>query len=173
MSSSQFKAPILNFNNNLWGYHFPVPEDIARNFIDGTNRRVICTIEGSIKIHSALMGSKTGWFILLNKKLVQELKHIPEISVVLEKDHSEFGMEMPEELEVLLDQDEVGKSLFMSLTPGKQRNLIYIVSKVKNTNSRLNKALAIVHHLKKVNGALDFKMLNETIKYYNNLGKLH
>lgn len=119
------------------------------------------------------MGSKTGWFILLNKKLVQELKHIPEISVVLEKDHSEFGMEMPEELEVLLDQDEVGKSLFMSLTPGKQRNLIYIVSKVKNTNSRLNKALAIVHHLKKVNGALDFKMLNETIKYYNNLGKLH
>jgi hypothetical protein len=57
------------------------------------------------------------------------------------------------------------------LTKGKQRGLIYIVTKVKNTNSRLNKSLAIIEHLKDVKGNLEYKMLNEKIKYYNNLDK--
>ncbi len=171
MSAATFTAPILNFNSKLWGYHFPVPEDIARRYTDGNNRRVKCTINGQIKIQSALMGSKSGWFILLNKELVTKLNHPEEITVTMEKDTSEYGMEMPEELAVLLDQDEEGRKHFDALTPGKQRNLIYIVNKVKNTDSRLNKALAIVHHLKEVNGQLDFKMLNETIKHYNNRHK--
>jgi uncharacterized protein YdeI (YjbR/CyaY-like superfamily) len=77
---------------------------------------------------------------------------------------------MPEELQVLLDQDDMGNELFHALTKGKQRSLVYLVSKVKNSNSRLNKSLAIIEHLKDVKGKLDYRMLNEKIKYYNNLG---
>ena len=89
----------------------------------------------------------------------------------MEKDLSEYGHEMPEEMQVLLDQDEVGSGYFYGLTKGKQRGLVYIVTKVKNINSRLNKSLAILEHLKDVKGKLDYKMLNEKIKYYNNLDK--
>lgn len=70
----------------------------------------------------------------------------------------------------MLDQDEQGNELFHALTKGKQRSLVYLVTKVKNSDSRLNKSLAIIEHLKDVKGQLDFKMLNEKIKYYNNLG---
>ena len=75
---------------------------------------------------------------------------------------------MPIELQELLYQDPEGSNYFESLTPGRKRNLIHIVSVVKNTNSRLNKALAIVHHLKEFEGKLDFKILIQTIKHYNN-----
>ena len=69
----------------------------------------------------------------------------------------------------MLDQEETAKEIFESLTPGKQRTLIYIVLKVKNTDSRIRKALAIVEHLNESKGDLDFKRLNVLIKHYNNL----
>lgn len=153
----------------LWNYTLPVPEDIAKQFIEGTNRRVVCTLNKSITIHSALMSSGQGWFIMINKSVRDQLglRSGEKIKVEIKKDTSEYGMEMPEELSVLLEQDEQGNKYFHSLTPGKQRNLIYIVNKVKNTNSRLNKALAIVHHLKTAKGKLDFKELNVVIKDFN------
>ncbi len=171
----EFTSKLETFDGNLWGYHFHVPDEIAEKFIEGNNRRVITTVNQSIELRSALMGSKTGWFIMMNKPTVTKHQlHVGvELQVRLEKDSSKYGMEMPEELLVLLDQDEEGDKLFHELTPGKQRSLIYIVSKVKNTNSRLNKALAIVHHLKEVQGKLDFKRLNETIKMYNQMRKLN
>lgn len=166
-----FKSFVSNFNSKLWGHHIIVPQSITEHFIDGDNRRVIVKINGSAKLRSALMPiNKVESFILINKEVRTKLglSQGDEVTIEIEKDHSEFGMDVPEELSVLLDQEPEANNFFEELTPGKQRSLIYIVSKVKNTNSRLNKALAIVHHLKEVNGKLDFKMLNETIKYYNN-----
>ncbi len=118
--------------------------------------------------------NKVESFILVNKEVRTKLSLTEgdEATIEVAKDHSKYGMDMPEELSVLFDQELEAKTFFEKLTPGKQRALLYLVTKVKNTNSRLNKALAIVHHLKEVNGKLDFKMLNETIKYYNSRDKL-
>ena len=76
-------------------------------------------------------------------------------------------MPMPEELQVMLDQEPAAAAVFDLLTSGKKRSLIYLVSKVKSVPSRINKALAIVEHLKTCGESLDFKALNELIKYYN------
>ncbi|WP_317194657.1 YdeI/OmpD-associated family protein [Algoriphagus lutimaris] len=91
------------------------------------------------------------------------------LSIFIESDFSEFGHKLPEEFQVLMDQDEEGSKYFKSLTPGKQRSLVYLVTKVKNPESRVKKSLAIMHHLRLSKGKLDFKQLNELIKYYNNL----
>lgn len=85
-----------------------------------------------------------------------------------QKNSSEYGLEMPEELAMVLEQDEEAKSYFDELTKSKQRSLIYIVLKVKNTDSRVRKALTIAAHLQQSKGTLDFKKLNEWTKYYNN-----
>jgi len=173
MEKTSFKAVLENFDTKLWQYHFPVPENIAQKFIEKENRRIIGQIK-NIRFHAALMKSKDYWFILINQKLREQLglQEGDCIIMEIEKDHSEFGHEMPAELQILLEQDDEGNQFFRSLTKGKQRSLVYIVTKVKNTNSRLNKALAIVDHLKEVQGKLDFRLLNEKIKYYNNLAKL-
>ncbi|QNL22981.1 YdeI/OmpD-associated family protein [Hyphobacterium sp. CCMP332] len=169
--TDQFNSRVENFNTNLWGHHFIVPEEIAKKYIEGDNRRVICTLNGIKKVRAALMPSKNGWYILLNKKVRSELEIEEEskISVLIEKDRSEFGMDVPEEFIEVMGQEELAWERFQQLTPGKQRTLIYIVNKVKNTDSRIRKALAIAHHLKEMKDVPDFKRINELIKYYNNL----
>lgn len=171
---TEFITQLKKFNSPLWGYHFPVPNEIANKFIEGNNRRVICVINLYHKMQCALMPGKEGYFILMNKNLVDKLKLNLEqqVKLSLEKDHSEYGHEVPESFQALLEQDEKGRKYFDALTPGKQRSLIYIVGKVKNIDSQLNKGMAILDHLKATNGNLDFKQLNALIKRYNQRSKL-
>lgn len=133
------------------------------------HKRVVCTVNGSIQLHSALMPMGEGSYIMINKANREKLglKEGDKVTIELEKDSSEYGMPMPESLQVMLDQDEEGSQYFHSLTPGKQRSLIYIVSKVKSLDKQINKSLAILDHLKDVQGRLDFRMLNTKIKEYN------
>ncbi|RPA69452.1 hypothetical protein EF405_06580 [Cyclobacteriaceae bacterium YHN15] len=167
-----FFSTLENFHSSLWQYHCPVPEVIALQFVEGDNKRIICQLNDLPPYPAALMKTKDYWFILINKSMQERLRIFEgeKLYLTIEKDHSEFGHEMPEELQVLLDQDDLGNQYFYALTKGKQRSLVYLVNKVKNSNSRLNKSLAIIEHLKEVKGKLDYKKLNEKIKYYNNLG---
>jgi hypothetical protein len=172
MGTKQSATAVLeHFDSSLWGYHFMVPEYIARQFIEGQDRRVICTVNRTLRLQCALMPRNGEFFILLNnqnrKKLQLSLGE--EVHYELEKDRTTYGLDMPEELSEMLGQDDGAHAHFHALSPGKQRSLIYIVSKVKNTDSRIRKALAIVHHLNESNGQLDFRQLNETIKHYNGL----
>jgi len=174
----EFKTTLSKFfgkDASVYELHLPVPKPIAEQFIRGENRRIICEINQTTSIRSGLMPHKDYWYILLNQAVIKKLGLAigNTVTVKLSPDDSTYGMDMPEELMILLDQDPEGNEYFHQLTPGKQRNLIYIVSKVKSPESRLNKALAIVHHLKERNGKLDFKLLNEVIKDYNQRGKLN
>jgi hypothetical protein len=165
----KFLGKLEKFDSNLWQYHIPVPEEIATAYIEGENRRVYCTLKGQHRFQCALMKSQLYWYVLVNKEIRNKLAVVDGdlIEVLLEKDHSQFGHDVPEEFQVMMDQDEEGNGYFYGLTPGKQRALIYLVTKVKNSDSRIKKSLAIFHHLKEVKGKLDFKMLNETIKLFN------
>ncbi len=163
-----FKSHLKKFDSNLWQYHFMVPEDILEQLILDNNKRVICNLN-KISWPCSLLKAQDYWFILVNNEIRKKLRlnEGDELLVGLEKDLSDYGFDMPEELSVLLEQDDEVNQYFMHLTVGKRRSLIYLVHKVKNTDSRLRKALAIAHHLKEVKGKLDYKLLYETIKVYN------
>ncbi len=113
------------------------------------------------------------YFILINKPLITKLGLSvgEKVTLNLEKDHSEFGHEVPEVFSALLEQDDEGRTYFYKLTPGKQRSLIYIVGKMKNIDSQLSKGLAILRHLQENQGILDFKKLNLMIQEYNRMKK--
>jgi hypothetical protein len=167
----EFKTTLEDFHNSpLWGLHINVPEDIVEQLIDKKSRRVLCTINKQFEFHAAIMPNKGYWFILLNQQNTKKwhLQLGDTIHVKLQKDTSQYGIPMPDELQVALDQEDGAFAYFQALTPGKKRNLIYIVSQVKNTDSRIKKALAIAFHLVESKGVLDFKRLNELIKHYNN-----
>uniref|UniRef100_UPI0040498FBB YdeI/OmpD-associated family protein n=1 Tax=Fulvivirga sp. TaxID=1931237 RepID=UPI0040498FBB len=168
-------STIEKFDSNLWHYHIPLPEDVALSFIEGDNKRVICTVNQIIQFHAAILKASPYYFILINtanlKKLGVDIHD--KVTVTIEKDHSEYGHQMTEEMEAVFDQDDEGFAYFKALTKGKQRSLIYLASQVKNSQSRINKALAIMDHLKQEKGVLAFKKLNETIKKYNQRSKLH
>lgn len=167
----EFQGKLAAFEFNHWQYHIPLSEEISNQMKDENHRRVLVWIKDRGPYHMALMKSKDYWYVLVNQDLRTHLKldgkHL--FPVKIERDHSEYGHEMPEELQVLMDQDEEGAHFFKKLTPGKQRMMVYTVTKVKSPESRMKKALAIIHHLKLVKGKLDYKQLNELIKYYNKL----
>ena len=155
----------------LWGLHFLVPPDIAAKFVSGKDRRVICSLNGKVVIHCALMPNKETWFVMLNKDVVKKLgcNVGDELAIVMEKDESEYGMPMPEELKEVLAMDAMADKYFHKLTPGKQRSLIYIISKVKNSDSRIRKSLAVADHLTANKGEIDYKLLSEALKEYNKM----
>ena len=99
-----------------------------------------------------------------------KLKEGSKVKVAVEKDTSKYGMPIPEEFEIALTQDRESAAFFDSLTPGRQRNLIYLVYKVKSTVLRIRKSLVILHHLKYTSGIIDFKLLNEQFKEANQKG---
>lgn len=151
----------------LWNSHIPVPKAIAKKFKEAGIKRFTCKIDDFPPFSCAIMPNGNGsYFILMNKEKVKKwkLNFGQSLNVGLISDHSEFGMEVAEEFQVLLDEDIEFKQYFMKLTPGKQRNLLYLVSKIKSSDIKIEKSVIIAEHLKANNGKLDFKMLNQAFK---------
>jgi hypothetical protein len=165
---------LQHFDSPLWGYHLPVPTSVAQTFVEGKNRRVVCTLAGQYRMQCAIMQMEDIYFVLINKKMVDKmaLQVGDDVEMSIEKDHSKFGHEVPESFQNLLDQDEEGRTFFENLTMGKQRSLIYLIGTVKSIDSQINKGLAILHHLRMTQGQLDFKQLNALIKEYNQRSRL-
>lgn len=172
MKTEKLTLFLKNTDSSLeWNHRIIIPKNVAENFLENNDRRVVCTINNNIIIHAALMPADGDYFIMINKSIRKKLS-ISEgsaLQIELEKDTSKYGMEMPNEFQEMLDQESDAFDYFSKLTPGKQRTLIHLVGKVKNTDSRVRKSLAITEHLKESKGEIDFKKLNEKIKYYNNL----
>lgn len=168
-----FQTTLHDFHSKLFRYYIPVTKEQGDPFVDGDNRRILCSINGNEPYQCALMHMDGGFYILVNNQIRNKLglKEGDKISVSIEKDHSEFGHEVPESFEALLEQDEEGRKYFESLTKGNQRSLIYVVKKVKNVDSQIAKGLAMMQHLRESKGLLDYKRLNELIKEYNQKNK--
>lgn len=163
-----FTAVLENFNSNLWGYHISVPADHAHEFEKG-DRRVVCTLNGTMEFQCALMPKGDGqYFININKKIRDKLKLVlgASVQVALRQDDSPYGLPMPEELAELLKLDPDGDALFHALTPGKQRTLLYIAGSPKRSETRIKRALVVIEHLKRQGGKIDFKQLNEDMKNF-------
>lgn len=151
----------------LWGNFVVVPTPIATQFLDQKNRRVIVTYNDSIPYHQALMpDGNGGFFLTVNKEIRKslELHEGMDITISIRKDHSKYGMAMPEEFSELLKLDIEGSNIFHALTLGKQRTLIHLVAKNKGSDTRIKKALVILNYIKAVNGVIDFKELNQAFK---------
>jgi hypothetical protein len=147
-----------------------VPKYIAEQLINGKNRRVVCHIDDKIKFQGGLMPDGKGdYYITLSKEKRKQLDVAvgEEVKVRLEKDASKYGIPIPEEMKALLEMDDEGSQYFHSLTLGKQRSLLYIIAKPKNSDTRLRKALVIVDYLNATKGKLNFKELNLAFKAAN------
>ena len=97
------------------------------------------------------MGNGSGYISINSKRLKQLALHAgSEVWVKLQKDESKYGMEVPEELEELLQQDHEGKRRFEGLTPGRQRYIIHYVAGVKSSQLRIDRAILLIENLKKL-----------------------
>jgi hypothetical protein len=163
----RFTSILERSTNKLWGSHFRVPTNVAKKLMDGTSRRVVCTLNNSATYQCAMLPQKGGVFVIsVNRQLCKKLKldYGTDVQVSLKKDESEYGLPLPEELEEVFRQDSSGSRLFHALTRGKQRTLLYIVDKGKNPDVRIFRALTIVKHLASNKGKINYRQLSQTLK---------
>lgn len=150
------------------GWHFiPVTAKVGEKFEkkDGS-RRVVCTINGTETFQCALLPSDGDFVIVVNKVKRDRLKIVggDKITVELKIDDSKYGLPMPAEFKEVLKQDRAGNKLFHSLTPGKQRSLLYLIGKVKDVDRRIHTALIVIDHIKKNEGKILGDQLQDELK---------
>ena len=158
-----------------WTSIIIIPDEIYNKMILlAPNKRIICTINNKFTFHCGMIPKNPFHYIMLSKEKIKELKLNldEEFLVEIIPDKSEFGIDISDEFQEVLDSDEIGKKWFAKLTPGKQRSLIYLMNKTKNTNLKIEKCFVILEHLKKNKGTLDFELLNQDFKEYRNQQKL-
>jgi hypothetical protein len=115
------------------------------------NKRAICIINEIESFHCAVMPKKEGGHFInigsaICKKL--QLKVGAEINAHFEIDKTEYQFEMPEELAEVLNTDEEAYVIFHTLTAGNQRGLIYLLSLVKSSDKKIERALKIAEQIK-------------------------
>jgi len=163
----EFTSTISRLLSNVYDHHLPVPEFVVELVKkEWKAKRLVVTLNNQVQHRCALIPSGEYYYILLNKEIRKKLEPdaSEEILVVLEPDESKYGMEVPAEWQELLNQDPETEKFFEMLTPGKQRNLLHIMNKVKSDQLRLEKSIIISEHLKKNKGKLDFKQLRDDFK---------
>jgi len=129
---------------------FHIPANIVKQHQLRLRGRYLVSV-GHLQWHCAVIPYKGGdAYILVNKPNLKKLDLTVNtyVTISLREDNSEYGMPMPEELEALLEQDELGKMRFDKLTKGKQRNMIYYVSQAKSEQIRIDRAITLIEKLK-------------------------
>ncbi len=173
----KFNANISRFEGSevFWTSIIIIPDDVYQEMILlSPNKRIICTLNNVMTFHCGILPKKTFHYIMLNKERIKSLnlKINDEVSVEIFPDKSEFGFEICEELQEVLFSDPDGNSLFEKLTSGKKRSVIYLISKTKNLQIRIEKSFVAIEHLKRHKGKFDPILFQEDYKNFREKNKL-
>jgi hypothetical protein len=102
--------------------------------------RLICSVEDKLKFPCGLNHLGDGnFFIIVSTKLFKALgKPLGEpINFELSEDPNPLGVEVPEVLQVLLEQDAATKAAYDGLTDGKKRSLIHYINGLKSLDLQI------------------------------------
>jgi len=143
------KYTLEQFSSGM--HYIVVDEKAARKILTNDNKRAICKLNETVEFHCALMKKKEGgYFINIGSSICKRLniKKGSLVTATFKIDKSKYQFEMPEELEEVLKTDKQAHSIFEKITDGNKRGVIYLVSKVKSVEKRIEKSLRIAEYLK-------------------------
>lgn len=134
------------------GMHYVIlDEGIVNKFVTDDNYRVICTANGTVEFHCAILRKKEeGHFINIGSAICKKLKVTEgsRVKLSFKKDNSSYQFEMPVEFAQVLKTDSPAKKVFDNLTDGNKRGLIYLITQVKSVDKRIERSLKIAEGLK-------------------------
>lgn len=130
-----------------------IPAAVVSHFGGTFKGRFLVTVNDRVTWQGGLMTYGNGMaYIMFSVKNMKAAgaQAGDTITVRMEKDTSPYGLPMPEELQVLLEQDYEADKRFHALTPGKQRWIITWVSTVKDSQKRIDRSVLIMTNLKSI-----------------------
>jgi len=132
-------------------YFLDIPEEQALQLIVGNYKRITCSLNGFPLFHCALHKLNAGnYAVFVNAAFFKKAKLSvgSPVNAQLEKDETKYGMAMPEELAVLLEQDDEGRIAFEKLLPGMKRSLMYYIGGAKSIDVRIRRSIFIIEREK-------------------------
>ncbi|RCS26858.1 DUF1905 domain-containing protein [Polaribacter sp. WD7] len=121
-------------------YYLKLDSEIVNQFSKKRATRIICTIDDKISYRCGLnhLGDGNFYVIVAGKYLKELNKDIGDVvDYKIDEDPDQLGVEMPEVLTVLLEQDVDSKAVFDKLTDGKKRSLIYNFVRLKDVDKQI------------------------------------
>jgi hypothetical protein len=149
----EFTSEVGQFTDAPQGlnmHHLVVPSSVVKK-IKGTFPARFVIHLGDFSWHGAVMSMGDGrGFVMINRQNVKKLGLVigSKVKLRMVEDDSQYGMPMCDELQEVLLQDPEASRRFHGMTPGKQRNIIHYVGKIKNPQLRIDKALFFMENLK-------------------------
>lgn len=134
-------------------FYLEVPENVVKKIGGIGKQRLICEVNKQLKFQCGLMSLSEGRaYISINSKRMKELGVTKgdTVNVILTEDHSEYGVDVPEELIELFKQDPEGKKRFDLLKPGMQRYILQYVNTVKSVQLRVDRSFFLISNLKRL-----------------------
>lgn len=131
--------------------YLPLEEKLAESFLNKGEKRLKVTLNNEHEIHVAIMRNKeVGYYLTMGKSVLNKtkLKEGDQITAQFEVDKSEKQFEFPDTIKEVLKTDPEAEAIFNQLTPGNQRSLIYLITRVKSTDKQIEKALKMAEYLK-------------------------
>ena len=140
-----FEQRIQQLEKRKGGYYYlQIDADVVNQFDKKRATRLKCTLDQKLSFSCGLNHLGDGnFFIIIAGRYLKSLgKEVGDpISFEIIEDPNPLGVEIPEVLEVLLDQDDEARKLFDDLTDGKKRSLIYSIMKVKDIDKQVQMSL--------------------------------
>ena len=138
-----------------YGMHVvSIPEEVAQPFVSKGHKRVkvVASFQTkSIEFHAALQKREGVYYMIFGKNNQKALGIYPNdyFTMQLFEDTSKYGVEVPEEFEAVLCSDYDAHQIFEGLTNGKKRGIIYMISRYKTSQTRIDKSLLLCENLKR------------------------
>ena len=147
------KSPV--FEATVKGTHgVDLPNEIVKPFLEGGQKRVRVKAsfeEKVIEFYAALTTYQGQYMMMFSKGKQKELGVFPNDYFQLQffEDTSKYGVEVPEEFDAVMLSDFEAYQIFESFTKGKQRGIIYGISRYKNSQTRIDKCILVCENLKR------------------------
>ncbi len=144
----KFSTTLSNAKGNFISTVIYLPKEIV-NMLPKGRIRTKGTMNGAVFALAPQYKKDGSRFFTVSSSLRKAAKinagdKVEVIFRLVDKDE----IEMPEELEAVLSQDDKAKSTWNELTSGRQRDVIFYVTSVKNTDSRISRALQSIEKVK-------------------------
>ncbi len=143
------KQKIGQLEKRKGGYFFlKIEAEIINQFEKKRKTRLIGRLENKTEFQCGLNHLGDGnFFVILSKKNLDSVgkKFGDLIHYEFREDPNPLGVDMPETLTVLLEQDFLLKEKFEKLTLGKKRSIIHQMNRIKNIDKQISKSISLIN----------------------------
>jgi hypothetical protein len=142
------KQNIGQLEKRKGGYYFiKLDAVVVDKFPKKRSTRLLCTLDKKITFACGLnhLGDGNFFIIIATKNLQAIQKKLGDaVSYSIDEDPNPLGVEMPEVLQAVLEQEEGLKDIFEQLTLGKKRNIIHQLIKIKDIDKQISKVSTLI-----------------------------